>query len=146
MKRTTLFIILFIAVVVVIFIIPNPARFDYLKGQYRVEDFLYKNVSDTSMQGKVLLIDNLSSGINVGDLYNEEGEQNKVLVGKYKFEEDNGKTVMVVSNSKTPYLNGIYSVRIDTLEYNKKVHNFKMTFSSSLVTIIGLNSTTYLDF
>ena len=146
MKRTTLFIILFIAVAVVIFILPNPARFDYFKGQYDIEDFLYKKVSDTSLQGKVLLIDNLSSGINLGDVYNVDGEEKHVLVGKYKFEEANGKTVMVVSNSKTDYLNGRYSVRTDTLEYNKKFHNFKMTFSSGLVTIVGLKSITCLDF
>lgn len=146
MKKSTIIIVLFFAFAIFIFIQPNPARFDYLKGQYGIDKFLYKNKPINNLRDKVLLIDNLSSWINIGDIYNDKVDKNEILIGKYKFEDTNGKISMIITNSKTPYLNGKYNVKIDTLEYNEKFHNFKMTFSSNQVSIVGLKSTTYLNF
>lgn len=127
---------------------PDPRRFDYFKGQYGIESFEYKNVPNKNFEGTVLLIDNLSNGINIGDVYNESDEKNQVLIGKYEFDDADGRPFLNITKSKSAFLNGKYAITIDTLEYNKQFHNFRITFASASadVKIVTISNTTYLNF
>jgi len=85
MKKTIVFVLLFIGLIVYVFILPDPNRFSSLKGQYVIYKFLYKNKPNKNFDDKTLLIDHLSNRINIGDVY-ETAPENKILIGKYQFE------------------------------------------------------------
>ncbi|KUJ62807.1 hypothetical protein AR687_05255 [Flavobacteriaceae bacterium CRH] len=146
MNKTNVLLFLFIVLVIFVFTRTDVRHFDFFKGKYGVVKFLYKNESNENFQNTILLIDNLSNGINIGNIYDDTIEKDKILIGKYEFEEENdGKIVMIITKSNQQFLNGRYSVKIDTLEYNKKYQNFKITFSSNLVKMVCLKSTTHLN-
>ena len=146
MKKTIVFVLLFIGLIVYVFILPDPNRFSSLKGQYVIYKFLYKNKPNKNFDDKTLLIDHLSNRINIGDVY-ETAPENKILIGKYQFEKsDDGNVFLIITNSKDNFINGRYRIKIDTLEYNDQYNNFKITFSSELVKIICFKSMKDLNF
>lgn len=145
-KKSTVIIILFFAFVVFIITRPNPRQFKVLKGQYALVELQHDGKYLNTEQFPVLLIDNLSSGLNIGDLYNYRNPNKQVMFSKYEFKNENDKVYLILSHSSPEFLDGKYLVKIDTLQFNKKHHDFRMTFQSKSVKIVGEKSTTYLNF
>lgn len=100
-----------------------------------------------STEQQVLKIDNLSDWLNIYDMFRGGNVTHEnTMIGKYDFDENDGKFTMSLSRSNPTYLNGEYQISIDTIEFNKHRQTFTITFESKTVKIVGYKQTIFLQF
>ncbi|RZK01124.1 MAG: hypothetical protein EOO46_20715 [Flavobacterium sp.] len=144
MKKVNIFLALAVIIMIVNWILPDPRRFNFFTGDYDLLHITYmgKPIQNHENQS-ILKIDNLSSWFSIGKIYDDS--PTNVMTGKYNFIEKNNVITLSISEANPKYLNGDYSITVDTIEFNKKFQNFRIVFQSKTTKIITLKSKTIIE-